>query len=65
MGAVGPSGSKTRGRDQRVKRVHIAAGRRTLCNKPQTQGDYDITCTGMLGKTASNLCKICQRVYFR
>lgn len=65
MGAVFPSGlGRTARRDARVKRIHIAQGARTLCNKPKTEGDIVITLYGFVGhRGPSNLCKLCQRAY--
>jgi hypothetical protein len=66
MSAMGPSGSKFARRDKRVRRVHIARGERTICNRPKTQGDVEVTPKGDLPKPLpSNLCIQCRARWFQ
>lgn len=65
MAAMGVSGSRVARRDARVKRIHIARGQYTLCNRPRTDGDKVWTQGNLLGETPSNLCKRCRQSYLR
>lgn len=56
-------------RDRRVKRIHIANGAHTLCNRDRADGDIPITTHGHLGTNAeplpSNTCSRCRAIWFR